>query len=904
MDHWMLRSDAEREPPVPYSTDDAKRLGERLKERIFLTIFPQLAQGFLMDRKQRLGLDEAPTEEELADMFEATLTLLYRLLFLLHAEGRDLLPICEAPYHAASLKKIKEKIAEKAGVTESRVAECLQKAYSEKKTTLYDRLGPLFRAVDKGDPSLNVPTYNGGLFNTSPDTSDRRDRDSARFLLEHKVPDRYLALAIDRLARDQDERTLAVVFIDYKSLNVRHLGSIYEALLEFKLKVADEDLTTQAGRKGERYIPLSKANASGRRKPAGVVVSKGQVYLSNDKAERKASGSYYTPDAIVEYIIANTVGPVLEQKLEALRPEFHEVCKTLDNEMDHRQWAGLQTYNTHKDLVESLFDLRVLDPAMGSGHFLVETVHFVTNCLLQFLDQFPINPLSFALNRTRSSILESLGEQGVTVDPAKLTNIHLLKRHVLQRCIYGVDLDPMAVELAKVSLWLDASTLGAPLDFLDHHLRCGNSLIGATFADMEKEGSAGFDCVVGNPPYISFGLRGVDTLDSELRKYYVAHYPRAAQYKIATYALFVEKCLALLRSSGRCGLLLPDSFLLGKYFEGLRRDALAQGARVLELLLFQQSFWGDGEVGCPVVLLANGQIQSEDIHLGYIKDLDSLHHQDNAYHSKVPTRTYATTPRSRFYFFLCDDDLAVYRGMMDKSIPMSAVVKFYSGLIGKAGQASIVFEETQARATGLRVSKLIESGSFLQPFAFQWSGKYIVHSPSLYKSGYTPAYYENPKLFLNQTGDHPKACVDEQGFYCLNNMHVGYPLMGLESLYFVAGVLNSKFGNAFYRFLSMESGRAMAQLDIDVLDLFPLPGGVVQAFSRDRTKTTITPTNLSALRRVAAISHQLHRPQKETLAGDKRELVTLLDDAVLESYQVEPGQFEWFAARRQAPFAH
>src|SRR5205823_9799577 len=112
------------------------------------------------------------------------------------------------------------------------------------------------------DPILNVPTYNGGLFNTTPDRSERREHRIARFLLEHKIPDRYLALAIDRLARDQDERTLALVFIDYKSLEVRHLGSIYEGLLEFKLKDADEDLTTQADKKGETYIPLPQAKAS------------------------------------------------------------------------------------------------------------------------------------------------------------------------------------------------------------------------------------------------------------------------------------------------------------------------------------------------------------------------------------------------------------------------------------------------------------------------------------------------------------------------------------------------------------------------------------------------------------------------------------------------------------------
>src|SRR5205085_8026525 len=146
--------------------------------------------------------------------------------------------------------------------------------------------------MDKGDPVLNVPTYNGGLFNTTPSPLSpvlggegsgvrglARDQRIARFLLDHKVPDRYQALAIDRLARDQDERTLALVFIDYKSLEVRHLGSIYEGLLEFKLKVADEDLTTQADKKGETYLALSQAKVK-RGKQAAVVVRKKEVYLS------------------------------------------------------------------------------------------------------------------------------------------------------------------------------------------------------------------------------------------------------------------------------------------------------------------------------------------------------------------------------------------------------------------------------------------------------------------------------------------------------------------------------------------------------------------------------------------------------------------------------------------------
>ncbi|MBW3539980.1 MAG: N-6 DNA methylase [Planctomycetes bacterium] len=489
------------------SSEYAKELGERLKDRVFKTVFPHLARGFLEDRRQRLGESSPPTEEDLRDTFEATLTLLYRLLFLLFAESRDLLPVREAPYHDASLKRIKQEIAAAAGIADSEAEARLEKAHSAGQCTLYDRLARLFAVMDKGDPSLNVPTYNGGLFITdpeelqAPDSALERELRIARYLARHKVPDRFLARAIDLLARDEDEKTFQLVFIDYKSLSVRHLGSIYEGLLEFKLKIAEEDLTTRTEKKREKYLPLASAQSSRKRQRPEIVVSKGHVYLSNDKAERKASGSYYTPDPIVEYIVEHTIGPVLKEKLAGVLPQFRNVRKTFDRECDKaekfpvqrpeggtwdpREFALEKVYATHKDLVDELFEFRALDPAMGSGHFLVEAVDFITDRLLTFLNQFPVNPVSVMLEKTRRSILEALGEQGVSVDPAKLTDVNLLKRHVLKRCIYGVDLNPMAVELAKVSLWLDAFTIGAPLSFLDHHLRCGNSLIGATFADLK-----------------------------------------------------------------------------------------------------------------------------------------------------------------------------------------------------------------------------------------------------------------------------------------------------------------------------------------------------------------------------------------------------------------------------------
>jgi hypothetical protein len=129
---------------------------------------------------------------------------------------------------------------------------------------------------------------------------------------------------------------------------------------------------------------------------------------------------------------------------------------------------------------------------MGSAHFLVETVDYVTDRVLDFLSGFPTNPVQALVDlRIRRQILEALDQQEVKINEERLTDVNLIKRMVMKRCVYGVDLNPMAVELAKVSLWLDSFTLGAPLSFLDHHLKCGNSLIGATIEDLKKARAKG-----------------------------------------------------------------------------------------------------------------------------------------------------------------------------------------------------------------------------------------------------------------------------------------------------------------------------------------------------------------------------------------------------------------------------
>ena len=188
---------------------------------------------------------------------------------------------------------------------------------------------------------------------------------------ERRVPDRFLASAIDGLARCEDPATGTLVFVDYGSADVRELGAIYECLGHCRLTVAP---------------PKAAVNSS--------------IRVVGDKTKRQAAGAYDTPAAIVRQIIEHTVGPVLDRKLAA--------AKT--------RWSQLAGQTPPADALDELMDFRLLDPAMGSGYFLLAATDFIAERLSVFLRQFD-------------------------GDHAKATASQL-KHHVLARCIYGVDLDP------------------------------------------------------------------------------------------------------------------------------------------------------------------------------------------------------------------------------------------------------------------------------------------------------------------------------------------------------------------------------------------------------------------------------------------------------------------------------
>ena len=433
------------------SSEYALSVGEDLKERVFEAL-RLCIEGFLTHAPNRL--DPARNLEMCR---EQSFVLLYRLLFVMYAEDRSLLPYRRNRLYTEnrSLARHRDEIADSL----DRIGQGRGRDYPRGRTAIWRDLVSLFDLIDRGHGRYDVPAYNGGLF----------DPGQHAFLAQKELPDRYLARVIDQLGRAEDpqHRERGLFRVDYRDLAIQHLGSIYEGLLELRPHFATEPMIVirerRATRSAERIIPESQRVPTGW-EATGTRYETAEVYLQTDKGERRATGSYYTPDHIVAYIVDKTLGPLcrdISQQLTAEVAGIEEKRKKARGKA--REALHAQLEKLRQDFDDRVLRLRILDPAMGSGHFLVRATQYLA-------EEIATNPY------TGDPDADQLQE-----DESVLT---YWKRRVVESCIFGVDLNAMAVELAKLALWLETVSADAPLSFLDHHLRPGNSLIGARVAEL------------------------------------------------------------------------------------------------------------------------------------------------------------------------------------------------------------------------------------------------------------------------------------------------------------------------------------------------------------------------------------------------------------------------------------
>ena len=406
-------------------------LESNLRKRIF-GVLEDLGSAFVAYDENELG------ESDYATIYEKSLIFLYRLLFVLYAESRGLLPVREYGPGANrrylnefSLARLTSRLRDRSLYRDN--AFC----------GLYEDLRRLFNLINGTHPrqnkSLGVTRYNGGLFSLTLHSELERwrigDKDLANVL-------RQLIFAQPPARSRQAQRQLSTVeAIDYSTLEVRQLGDIYEGLLGAHFQQAN-----------------------------------GRLELRNENGENHRHGIYYTPDWIVQFLIRETLAPILNR--------IHA-----SDEVRRAMSARSQERQRDNSFAIGVLSINLVDPAMGSGHFLVRATEWLAE---QIMNHPTTQPMTMQIIRQGQRVItrkEIIKQGKIPVSPG-IPQEHAEKaywrRRVVEACIHGVDINPMAVELAKLSLWLTCIAADEPLNFLDHHLRHGNTLLSVTPDELKR----------------------------------------------------------------------------------------------------------------------------------------------------------------------------------------------------------------------------------------------------------------------------------------------------------------------------------------------------------------------------------------------------------------------------------
>lgn len=388
---WLVchQSRFEGDKPVQFWLERWKKTAEDKTLRALDDLYPGvkkaiavLGAGLVSNRANGVLLEKLRTGRlTTQEFYKQVLRVIYRMLFLLVAEDRALLHVeddSEAALKARRRYRDFYSLARLRALTLYRAG------------TPHPDLWQVFQLVsaklgsDTGCPELALPPLGSFLWTAAQSTPD---------LLDSLISNRHFLEAVHALTFVQDGNVRRAV--DYKNLGSEELGSVYQGLLEMHPRINADA--------GSFELDIAAGN------------------------ERKTSGSYYTPDSLVQCLLDSALEPVIAERLAKAK--------------------------SPKEKETALLSLKVCDKAAGSGHFIIRAGHRIARHLA----------------RLRS------GEE----EPSPAVHRTAL-RDVIGHCLYGVDINPMAVELCKVTLWLEALEPGKPLSFLDHHIRCGNSLLGTT----------------------------------------------------------------------------------------------------------------------------------------------------------------------------------------------------------------------------------------------------------------------------------------------------------------------------------------------------------------------------------------------------------------------------------------
>ena len=400
----------------------AQEEGSRVRDSLRIGVekaMVELGSGFLEHRDgARLREALRAGTLKLEEYHQQVLRLVYRMLFLFAVEDRKIL-------HPRTAKTEQVELYAE-GYSLSRLRERSIKHCHDRYDDIWDSLKVTFKGLAAGQEALGLPPL-GSLF----------AEEQCAELVKSNISNRRLLNAVRAIAwfREND----ALVPVNYKSMGTEELGSVYESLLELTPAIDESG-------KGFGFIKADEEEGKGN--------------------SRKTSGSYYTPDSLVQQLLDTTLDPVVADRLKGK--------------------------STKEDKEKAILSVTVIDPACGSGHFLLGAA------------------------RRLAEKLASIRAEG-----GEATDYRRALRDVIASCIHGVDRNPMAIQLAKVALWLEGYVADKPLSFLDHHLVVGDSILSIIDLDMATKGipDEAYEVITGDDKAVARALkaRNKTARDSELK---------------------------------------------------------------------------------------------------------------------------------------------------------------------------------------------------------------------------------------------------------------------------------------------------------------------------------------------------------------------------------------------------
>lgn len=533
-----------------------------------------------------------------------------------------------------------------------------------------------------------------------------------------------------------------------------------------------------------------------------IRVTPQRVKVEEKPEVRKAGGVYYTPEYIVDYIVKNTVGKLIEGKTP-----------------------------------RQIEKIKILDPACGSGSFLLGAYQYLIDYHLKYYREHPKEAGTLHLFPFWK------------MSPEEFTLPLREKAKILRNNIFGVDIDPQAVEITMMSLYLKAlegergllPKKQHLLPPLSNNIKCGNSLIGYDIFDqgllfddetrdrinpfdwnsksvgfgkiMEKRG---FDVVIGNPPY------GAE-LTPQIKEYFIKKYAHQ-NYQFDSYLLFMEKTIGLLRENGFWGMIIPNTWLTNLLFKNIRKFMTEQTS-IKNIVHFLDKVFPQATVDTEIVITQKAIPKNNKCEITIFEKGEAVNE------NYIAQKKWQKRNGDVINIFIDDKTEKIINKIAKISKPLSNLCKVTVGIKpyqkgkGKPPQTEKTVKERIYDATYKKdhtyrrylMGKDINRYT-IEPIEERW----ISYGDWLAEPRYTANFDAKEKIFIRQTGDRPIATIDCEQYLCLNNMHVITPSNDKYSLKYILACINSRLLDFFYETLNPEKGEALAEVKKENVEKLPI----------------------------------------------------------------------------------